>query len=262
MIRKKIIAGNWKMNLTYAEAMALADAVAGTVQGEQKTDVILAPSYIYLHDVVNLIQNNPAVSVASQNCADKNPGAYTGEVSSSMLASIGVDYVIIGHSERRNYFHEENNLLAEKVKRAIEHKLLPIYCCGETQSERNASKQMEIVKEQIETGLFHLNNVEIRECVLAYEPVWAIGTGVNASPEQAQEMHQFIRDLIRKKYGEETADNISILYGGSVTPKNAHELFSCTDVDGGLVGGASLKAEEFLKIVEAMEKIFLSNKEE
>ena len=255
MTRKKIIAGNWKMNLTYAEAMALTDAVSEASKGEQITDIILSPSFVFLHDVVNLIRKNPALSVAAQNCSENNTGAYTGEVSSTMLASIGVDYVIIGHSERRKFFQEENQLLAEKINRAIEQSLLPIYCCGETLEQRNEKKQVEIVKNQLETGLFHLNNQQIKDCVIAYEPVWAIGTGVNASPDQAQEMHQFIREFIREKYSDETSNNMSILYGGSVTSKNAGKLFSCPDVDGGLVGGASLKADEFLKIVDAMEKL-------
>jgi triosephosphate isomerase len=254
-MRKKIVAGNWKMNLNYAEAMALADSVAETVHEDQETNVILAPPFIYLHEITQQVLRDSVIAVAAQNCSDKKSGPYTGETASSMLASIGVDYVIVGHSERRNYFHEENSLLAEKVKRALENSLLPIYCCGETALERDANKQVEIVQQQIEQGLFHLPQKQLEECVIAYEPVWAIGTGINATPAQAQEMHQFIRRIIAEKYGQPTADKISILYGGSVTAANADEIFSCPDVDGGLVGGASLKINEFTKIIEAMEKV-------
>jgi triosephosphate isomerase len=195
------------------------------------------------------------IAVAAQNCSDKNSGAYTGEVAASMLASIGVDYVIIGHSERRNIFHESNAMLAEKIKRTLENSLLPLYCCGESHDQRKAGSQMEVVREQIETSLFLLHKNQLAECMIAYEPVWAIGTGVNATPAQAQEMHAFIRQLIEKKFGKQAAENISILYGGSITSRNAHDLFSCPDVDGGLVGGASLNAEEFIQIIQAMEKL-------
>ncbi len=255
MGRKKIIAGNWKMNLNYAEAMALADAVAEATHEDQKTNIILAPPFIYLHEIAHQVLRDSVIAVAAQNCSDKNSGAYTGEIATSMLASIGVDYVLVGHSERRNYFGEENLVLAEKVKRALENSLLPIYCCGETQDQRNANKHLEIVKQQLETGLFNLSKNQLEECVIAYEPVWAIGTGVNATSAQAQEMHQFIRQIIRERFGEQTASAISILYGGSLTPENAHEIFSCNDVDGGLVGGASLKINEFTRIVKTMEEL-------
>jgi triosephosphate isomerase len=255
MGRKKIVAANWKMNLNYAEAMALADAVAESIHEDQETNVILAPPFIYLHEIAHQVLRDSAIAVAAQNCSDQRSGAFTGEVAASMLSSIGVDYVLIGHSERRNYFHEENLLLAEKVKRALENSLLPVYCCGETNEQRKSNSQFEIVKQQLEPGLFHLTTNQLEECVIAYEPVWAIGTGVNATAKQAQEMHRFIRESIREKYSAQTAENMSILYGGSVTPANARELFSCPDVDGGLVGGASLKIHEFKLIIEAMEEL-------
>ncbi len=253
-MRKKIVAGNWKMNLNYTEAMMLTDAVVKAVSKDQKTNVLLAAPFIYLSETVSRTKENGAIKIAAQNCSDKNSGAFTGEVSPSMLASIGVDCVLIGHSERRNLFHEENSLLAEKVKCSLESSLIPVYCCGETLDQRNSKKYFEIVQQQLEVGLFHLSESEFKKCVIAYEPVWAIGTGVNATAEQAQEMHQFIRQLINKKYGESVSSKISILYGGSVTPANANDIFSCPDVDGGLVGGASLKANDFIRIVEAMEQ--------
>ncbi|MCX6292203.1 MAG: triose-phosphate isomerase [Bacteroidetes bacterium] len=255
MKRKKIVAGNWKMNLNYAEAMALTDAIAGRMNENQETEVIVSPPFLFLHEVASQLKDKAMISVAAQNCSDKNSGAFTGEVSPPMIASIGVDYVIIGHSERRKYFYEDNLLLAEKVKGALRNSLLPVYCCGETLEQRNSGKHVNVVKQQIEEGLFHLDKMQMEECVIAYEPVWAIGTGVNATPQQAQEMHAMIRKLISGKYGEKTAESISILYGGSVTPANAEELFNCKDVDGGLVGGASLKADDFLRIIDAMEKV-------
>jgi triosephosphate isomerase len=255
IMRKKIVAGNWKMNLNYAEAMALSDAVTESIHEDQKTCVILAPPLVFLHDVVNRVQNNSCIAVAAQNCSDKNSGAYTGEVSCPMLVSVGVDYVIIGHSERRSYFGEESGMLAEKINRALENSILPVYCCGETAAKRMTDNHFDVVKEQLEGGLFHLDMNQLEKCVIAYEPVWAIGTGVNATPEQAQEMHGFIRRLVEEKYGRATAQKISLLYGGSITPQNSRDLFSCEDIDGGLVGGASLKSVEFLKIVDEMEKL-------
>jgi len=254
LMRKKIVAGNWKMNLNYDEAILLADSVSNLVKENQKTNVILAPPSVYLNEIAILIRDNPMISVAAQNCSDKISGAFTGEISAAMLSSIDVSHVIIGHSERRKYFNESNSLLAEKIRVVLENNLLPIYCCGETIEERNSKKHFEIIAEQIKTGLFHLDDSKMKTCTIAYEPVWAIGTGVNATAEQAQEMHLYIRNLIKEKYGAETAKEISILYGGSVTSQNASELFSCPDVDGGLVGGASLKAEEFFSIIQTMEK--------
>ena len=243
------------MNLNYADAMTLSENVAQSIPDNQLAQVILAPPFVYLHEIVNLVQDHPSISVASQNCSDKNAGAYTGDVAASMLASIGVEYVIIGHSERRVYFHEDNVLLSKKVAVALDHLLLPIYCCGESMDQRNSLHHLEIIRDQVEVGLFHLDKNKAEQCIIAYEPVWAIGTGMNATAAQIQEMHLFIRSLIKKKYGDQLSENISILYGGSITPQNASELFSCPDVDGGLVGGASLKAVDFLKIIDELEKV-------
>ena len=253
-MRKKIIAGNWKMNLDYADAMTLAKSVAQNIPVNQLVQVILAPPFVYLHEIVNLVLDHHSISVASQNCSDKNAGAYTGDVAASMLASIGVEYVMIGHSERRIYFDEDNELLSKKVAVALDHLLLPVYCCGESLDQRNSLQHLDIIRDQIEVGLFHLDNKKAEQCTIAYEPVWAIGTGMIATAAQIQEMHLFIRSLIKKKYGDRLSENISILYGGSITPQNASNLFSCPDVDGGLVGGASLKAVDFLEIIDELEK--------
>lgn len=254
-MRKKIVAGNWKMNLLYAEAMALVDGVIDNYDESGNTEIILAPPAIYIQQIVSRLQKCPQVAIAAQNCSEHVKGAYTGEISASMLASIGTEYVLIGHSERRALYHEKDVQLADKVTRAIENSLLPIFCCGETLTQRNESLHRETVQMQLEKGLFHLNENLIQDCVIAYEPVWAIGTGVTASSEQAQEMHAFIRQLVAQKYNANVADHLTVLYGGSVTAKNAQELFSCQDVDGGLVGGASLKAEEFKQIISAMNSI-------
>ena len=196
-----------------------------------------------------------SIFIAAQNCSSHAGGAFTGEVSASMLRSIGVESVIIGHSERRMIFGETDAVIAEKVLRAIENELQPMFCCGESLAERKAGKHFEVVRQQIQQGIFHLGPDKITDAIIAYEPVWAIGTGVNASADQAQEMHHFIRGLVKEKYGSVVSQNIRILYGGSVNSKNASELFSCADVDGGLVGGASLKADEFAAIINAMENI-------
>lgn len=251
-MRRKIIAGNWKMNLDWQEAMELGNRIAGEVDDTTKAEIILATPFLYIPVLSELTEEQPKVALAAQNCSQFRQGAYTGEVSASMLRSAGAKYIIVGHSERRKYFHETNDVLAEKVKRVLENDLQPIYCCGETLDERNSTAHFDVVKTQLETGLFHLNDDGIDKCIIAYEPVWAIGTGVTASPEQAQEMHHFIRELVKSKYGDHLSGKISILYGGSVTPENAALLFKCPDVDGGLVGGASLKAIEFGEIIEAM----------
>jgi triosephosphate isomerase len=190
--------------------------------------------------------------VGVQNISEYKRGAYTGEVSAEMIQSMNIPYVIIGHSERRSYFHESDDILASKIDRVLYHNLIPIFCCGESLDARKAGNHFDVVKAQLEDGLFHLSKEEIGKVVIAYEPVWAIGTGETASKEQAQEMHRFIRKLIVAKYNQEIADEISLLYGGSVKPGNAEEIFAQPDVDGGLIGGASLKAEDFLAIVNAM----------
>jgi triosephosphate isomerase len=196
-----------------------------------------------------LSHNN--MQVAAQNCHHQDSGAFTGEISAAMLKSVGVDYVILGHSERRQYFFEDSISLSFKVQKVIEQGLRPIYCCGETLEQRNEGIHFDEIKQQIKEGLFELNEMELLSCVIAYEPIWAIGTGETASPAQAQEMHSFIRKTIRSEYGEMVAENISILYGGSVKPDNAKELFTCPDIDGGLIGGAALKADSFAAIVNS-----------
>ncbi|MGE4287749.1 MAG: triose-phosphate isomerase [Salinivirgaceae bacterium] len=248
-MRQKIVAGNWKMNTTYQEGIDLAIAIDKAVaeKGDKNVQVVVAPPFTHIAEI-NKVVNNERISVAGQNCATETSGAYTGEVSAEMLWSAGADYVILGHSERRSYYGETNDLLKIKVKKALEFNLTPIYCVGEVLEEREANKHFDVIKEQLETVLFDLSDEEYKQIVIAYEPVWAIGTGKTASPAQAQEVHKFIRDLLVTKFGE-TAKNTSILYGGSCKPSNAKELFANPDVDGGLIGGASLTADDFLGII-------------
>jgi len=252
MKRKNIVAGNWKMNLNYNEGRDLAKSVVAALQPSE-TLVILGTPFIHLKNVSQIIKDVSNLSLAAQNCHQEESGAYTGEVSAAMLASCEVEYVILGHSERRAYFGETDKLIAKKIDQALSHNLRPIYCCGEQLEVREAGKQNDLVGGQVKEALFHLDKAQIQQLVIAYEPVWAIGTGKTASPEQAQEMHAFIRSLLKDQYGAAVADSISILYGGSVKPANAEELFSQADVDGGLVGGASLKADDFVAIVNTAE---------
>lgn len=248
-MRKKIVAGNWKMNTLLHEGLELAKAVEELSQNKESDAlVIIAPPATHLAKVSEVIND---VKLSAQNCASEEAGAYTGEVSPDMLKSSGVEYVILGHSERRAYYHEDNELLNTKVKLALAKQLKPIYCCGEVLEERESGKLYEVVKEQISVGLKDLNRSDMENVVIAYEPVWAIGTGVTASPEQAQEMHKYIRDLLVEMFDSDTADNTTLLYGGSCKPSNAKELFANPDVDGGLIGGASLKADDFIQIVNA-----------
>jgi triosephosphate isomerase len=248
-MRKKIVAGNWKMNTLLKEGMELAGAVE-KLEKEKTGDalVVIAPPFTHLSKVKELLGG---VKLGAQDCASEAQGAYTGEVSPAMLVSAGVEYVILGHSERRSYYHEDNALLNKKVKLALSEGLKPIYCCGEVLDERESGKLYDVVREQIEVGLGNLTAEEINRVVIAYEPVWAIGTGVVATPGQAQEMHQFIRGIIAELFGQQAAGDMTILYGGSCKPSNAKELFANPDVDGGLIGGASLKAEDFMAIVNA-----------
>ncbi len=250
MERKLIAAGNWKMNLDYDQGRDLAKAI---VSGLQPSDVlvILGTPYLHLKNISGIIKDISNVKLAAQNCHQEESGAYTGEISAGMLKSCGVDYVILGHSERREYFNESDGLIAKKIDIVLKHAMLPIYCCGEKLEVREAGKHQELVGEQVKTALFHLTEEQMKQVVVAYEPVWAIGTGKTATPEQAQEMHRYIRGLIREKFGKKVADGTSILYGGSVKPDNANELFAQPDVDGGLVGGASLKAADFLAIASS-----------
>jgi len=251
-MRKKIVAGNWKMNNTLKEGIDLVTEISSQVEklNNHNIDVIIAPPYIHLSEISKIINTN-YISVAAQNCAAWPFGAYTGEVSAEMIRLVGAEYVILGHSERRKYFYEDSSILNAKVKVALENMLKPIFCCGEVLEEREAGNYFEIVKQQLSEGLFNLSEDDFKDTVIAYEPVWAIGTGVNASPMQAQEMHRFIRVLISEKYGAAVAEDTTILYGGSCKPSNARELFSNPDVDGGLIGGASLNAEDFLGIITA-----------
>ena len=252
-MRKNIVAGNWKMNKTLNEGIELAKEL-NTILTEKKPncDVVIGTPFIHLAEVSKIVDTD-IIGVSAQNCADKASGAYTGEVSAAMVKSTGADYVILGHSERRAYYGETDEILKDKVNLALENDLTPIFCIGEVLEEREAEKHFDVVKSQIENGLFHLSADEFSKIVLAYEPVWAIGTGKTATPEQAQEMHAFIRKTLAEKYGQEVADNTSILYGGSCKPSNAKELFSNPDVDGGLIGGASLKAEDFQGIIVAFD---------
>ncbi|MCL1937554.1 MAG: triose-phosphate isomerase [Candidatus Azobacteroides sp.] len=250
-MRKKIVAGNWKMNKNLREGANLAKELKAAMAGKTvNCEVVVCPPFIHLA-LMSIIFEDKTIKVGAQNCADKPSGAYTGEVSAAMLASTEAQYVILGHSERRAYYGETNAILKEKVKLALENKLTPIFCIGEVLEEREADRQNEVVKTQIEEGLFDLSADDFGKIVLAYEPVWAIGTGKTATSEQAQEMHAYIRQILAEKYGETVANETSILYGGSCNAGNAKELFSNPDVDGGLIGGASLKVDTFLPIVEA-----------
>ena len=250
-MRKNIVAGNWKMNKTLQEGIALAKELNEVLANEKPNcDVIICTPFIHLASVTPLV--DPAkIGVGAENCADKESGAFTGEVSAAMVASTGAKYVILGHSERRAYYHETIETLATKVRLALDNGLTPIFCVGEVLEEREAGKQNEVVHEQLAGSLFDLSAEDFSKIVIAYEPVWAIGTGKTATAAQAQEMHAFIRRAIADKYGKEVADNTSILYGGSCKASNAKELFANPDVDGGLIGGASLKAADFKGIIDA-----------
>ena len=251
MSRKYIAAGNWKMHTTPDEGLNLLNELAAGWSGGN-VEMIVSPPYVHLATLAEAAKGT-AVSVAAQNCHFADQGAYTGEVSPPMLASMGIPYVIIGHSERREYFHETNAILKDKVSAVLNHGLKCIFCCGEPLSIREHSTQAVYVEQQIQEGLFHVDDADIRNVVIAYEPVWAIGTGKTATPQQAQDMHAHIRALVANRYGAEAADNMTILYGGSVKPGNATDLFANPDVDGGLVGGASLKADSFIAIAEALD---------
>jgi len=252
-MRKKIVAGNWKMNNTLTESIELVEGILKLLKEKPISNInacaVLAPPFVNIESVGRLLSGQTQVFLAAQNCHSMPKGAFTGEVSVAMLKDIGCRYVIIGHSERRAYFHEKDAFLAEKANAILAGGLTPIFCCGEQLNERQAGKYHEVVEAQLKNALFHLSEDEFRQLVIAYEPVWAIGTGVTATSEQAQEMHAFIRLVIEKKYGRTVAQNTSILYGGSCNAKNAAELFSNQDVDGGLIGGASLIAEDFVNII-------------
>ncbi len=249
-MRKKYAAGNWKMNKTFDEGQILLSEVVNMVKDElthPNVQVVLGVPFPYLSTFSKLI-DTPKVALAAQNCHPKASGAFTGEVSVPMLKSVGVKYVIIGHSERREYFGESDAFIAEKTDAILAEGLTPIFCCGETLAQREAGIHFDFVKGQIKNSLFHLDAETLKKVVIAYEPIWAIGTGVTATSAQAQEMHKVLRDHLADQYGREIAEEVSILYGGSVSAANAQELFSQADVDGGLVGGASLKSRDFTEI--------------
>jgi triosephosphate isomerase len=249
-MRRKIVAGNWKMNKDLKDGAALIEEILNL---DVPTDVlkIFAPSFVHLSTAGGLLKGKNDFALSAQDCHQNENGAYTGEVSAAMVRSTGATFVIIGHSERRLYFNENNSLLAQKVNVALSNDLSPIFCIGESMEERNSNRHLEAVKTQLREGLFHLSPSEFAKVVIAYEPVWAIGTGLTATSHQAQGMHNFIRSEINRKYGHEVSENVSILYGGSCNPQNAAELFACIDVDGGLIGGASLKAADFVSICKS-----------
>ncbi|MFO7978914.1 MAG: triose-phosphate isomerase [Bacteroidales bacterium] len=256
-MRKKIVAGNWKMNLRLDEAESLVTGVCQLIENDQEAgknradQVIFFPPFVYLTRTMELIQDTQDTFAGAQNVHQEVKGAFTGEVSAPMVVSCGATHTLIGHSERRTLYHENDALLAQKVRVALDHDLIPVFCCGEQLPQREANEHFDTVKNQLYDGLFFLEQQDFSKVIIAYEPVWAIGTGKTASPAQAQEMHAFIRNLITEKYDAAVADNTTLLYGGSCNPGNAAELFSNPDVDGGLIGGASLKADDFFSIIKS-----------
>ncbi len=250
-MRKRIVAGNWKMNTNIAEGAELAKMVIdkkSTVNSD--VELIVIPPFTHINEVAKIV-NGTSIKVGAQNCAEWSKGAYTGEVAASMIKAVGATHVVIGHSERREYFKEDNHLLFRKIKEVLSNGLTPIYCCGEKLDERESGKYFDVVEQQVSESLFELSNEQMQKIVVAYEPVWAIGTGRNATAEQAQEMHAYIRKVLAKKFGPDVANEISILYGGSCKPSNAAEIFAKPDVDGGLIGGASLVADDFIAIANS-----------
>lgn len=252
-MRKKIVAGNWKMNTLKADAQKLASEVVNMAHDEVPStiELVLCTPFVHLSTVRALVPTGGRIFLGAQNCHTRQSGAFTGEVSAPMLQSYGVEFVVLGHSERRQYFHETHEELAAKVDIALANGLQPIFCCGEVLAERQAGQQEEVVARQLKESLFHLTAEQMKKVVIAYEPVWAIGTGQTATSQQAQEMHAFIRTLFEGQYGPAVSEHLSILYGGSCNPGNAAELFACPDVDGGLIGGASLKSRDFIDIARS-----------
>lgn len=252
-MRKRLVAGNWKLNNTLNESIELAKDLVEVSSKEVSNDVGIAvcPTFTNLYPVNEVLKSTGRIKLGAQNCYTKESGAYTGEISVDMIKSVGGEYVIIGHSERREYFNESNEFLADKVKAILSSGLTPIFCCGETLEQRDAGIHIDFVKSQLTESIFDLSESDFKKVVIAYEPIWAIGTGVTASKEQAQDMHKMLRDHIAGKYGQPVADSITILYGGSCKPGNAGELFACEDIDGGLIGGASLNAKDFIAIVNS-----------
>ena len=250
-MRKKIVAGNWKMNMNLQEGVALAKELNEALTAEKPNcDVVVCTPFIHLATVAGILDAN-TIGLGAENCADKEKGAFTGEVSAEMVKSTGAQYVILGHSERREYYNETPEILKEKVLLALKNGLKVIFCIGESKEQREANKQNEVVKAELEGSVFNLSAEEFQNIIIAYEPIWAIGTGLTATSEQAEEIHAYIRSIIAEKYGNEVAENTSILYGGSCKASNAPELFAKPDIDGGLIGGASLKCADFKGIIDA-----------
>jgi triosephosphate isomerase len=252
-MRKQIAAANWKMNLTYQQGTELLKTIVSSgISPNENQQVLFAVPFPYLEMARTATQSKESYFTAAQNCSDKKSGAYTGEVSAEMLQSINVLFCLVGHSERREYFAETNDVLASKVSICLDNHIAPVFCCGEALAIREQGAQNTFVEQQLRESLFHLSAGQIQKVIIAYEPIWAIGTGKTASTAQAQEMHAHIRSVLKKQYGQEIAQSISILYGGSVKANNAKELFACEDVDGGLVGGASLIAADFIEIIRSL----------
>ena len=254
-MRQNLVAGNWKMNLTYPAALALVGEITASLAdapaGAAHPIVVVCPPFPFLAGVGEKLPQGSSLHLGAQNCHQKESGAFTGEVSAPMLASVGCEYVILGHSERRQYFREDDELLSQKLKTALAIGLKPIFCVGESLDTREADETFDYIAKQLKDGLFHLSNEEFAQVVIAYEPIWAIGTGKTATSAQAQEVHAFVREQVARAYTAEAALNVSILYGGSANAQNARELFGQPDVDGGLIGGASLKAKDFVEIIRS-----------
>jgi len=251
-MRKKIVAGNWKMNLDKSSSEHLVKEILESTQEKQDIQIVLSPPFIYLEQIVKDCVSRPDVLIAAQNCSAYDNGAFTGEVSTNMLKSIGVDYVIIGHSERRQFFSESNDVLMNKISLSLSNNLKVIFCCGEDINQREKDLHFEIIEDQLKSTVFKLSANDFSKIVIAYEPIWAIGTGKTATSDQAQEIHGFIRSLITNNYNKDISDNTTILYGGSCKPSNAKVIFSEDDIDGGLIGGASLKSADFTSIISSI----------
>jgi triosephosphate isomerase len=253
-MRKNLVAGNWKMNMTLQDGLALVSEITNMVQDEvtgSAVEVVICPPFPFLASIGKQLPTGSQFHLGAQNCHQKESGAFTGEVSAKMLQSVGAEYVILGHSERRQYFREDDELLSQKLKAALAAGLKPIFCVGESLETREADETFDYISKQLKDGLFHLSNEEFDQVVIAYEPIWAIGTGKTATSAQAQEVHAFIREQIARAYDAEAALNTTILYGGSANAQNARELFSQPDVDGGLIGGAALKSRDFTEIIKS-----------
>tara|TARA_B100000614_G_scaffold183681_1_gene164225 strand:+ start:134 stop:898 length:765 start_codon:yes stop_codon:yes gene_type:complete len=254
-MRRKIIAANWKMNLNYNDAIYLSRQIFNNLNSIDTPNIIISPPYIYLSELVELFSKIDNIKLAAQNCSKSKKGAFTGEISSQMLASINVDYVILGHSERRLGFNETNIDIKNKIDLCLENKLKVIFCCGESLELREKGLHFKLIETQIKESLLHLSKNNLQNIIIAYEPIWAIGTGMTATKDQAQEMHKFIRDIIKSEYGQDTSEQVSIIYGGSCKPSNSRELFLQKDIDGGLIGGASLNADDFFDIIKSIKCI-------